>query len=337
MKRVKIVAAATPEAEALLETIRKQVPGCEKIVANGRTHWVINNIAQAKSLLLYAEGDSVGYQMSLGVFPGRRTVMVDGLIWPDGQHGTRTGGVARAVKTLQGFAHELASIPARTHAEVTTASPTNHYKYFNTESLLEVYKLLTSISLPASVVGLSKMCATDEATAKARISQLGKGLKAAHSILDNAPSGTKSSFSLNLLAGLFNGDIKGVNQVLTGKFNAAEAQRVLAGFAKNSAILSRDVKKLDKELKRRGAKFTSVIATTDDVVIAAEPLSDRVSGQIIGDLKRIRSTVRSWKGKMDPAEYRDFVDYETQVGNFIAKTFAPRMSKASKAKLKGMK
>lgn len=234
---------------------------------------------------------------------------------------------------------KLTDIALATGGTVTLAAPTNHYKFFNTESLLGAYKLLTSISLPASVAVLSKLCATDEAAAREKLTQLRTAIKTAHSILDNAPSGMKQAHGLNVLAGLFNGDFQGLTAVLKGKFNAGDAQHVLASFSKNSAELLRDVKKLDKELKRRGAKFTSAIAsTTASAVTAADaPISDRVAGQIIGDLKRIRSTVRSWKGKMDESDYRVFVEYETAVGNFIAKNFKPRMSKASQAKLKGMK
>lgn len=82
-----------------------------------------------------------------------------------------------------------------------------------------------------------------------------------------------------------------------------------------------------------------VEATAGVVTAAPTPLPDRVSYQIIGDLKRIRSTVKSWKekGKMTPDELKEFVAYETKVGNFIAKEFLPRMSETAKAKLKELK
>lgn len=77
--------------------------------------------------------------------------------------------------------------------------------------------------------------------------------------------------------------------------------------------------------------------TTAGVVTAADELPARVAGQIIGDLKRIRSTVAAWRGKMPADEYKLFVTYESDVGDYIAKKYIPKMSKEYQEKAKGLK
>ena len=72
------------------------------------------------------------------------------------------------------------------------------------------------------------------------------------------------------------------------------------------------------------------------VVTAADTLSDRVASIIYGDVKRIKSTIAAWKGKMKPEEYKEFVKYEESLVKFIAKTYLSQMSEAYQKKVKAI-
>ena len=79
-----------------------------------------------------------------------------------------------------------------------------------------------------------------------------------------------------------------------------------------------------------GTRGNVVHAST---VTAADVLSDRVASIVFGDIKRIRSTIASWQGKMKPNEYKEFVDYEKSVAKFIKDKFVQRLPQTYKDKL----
>jgi hypothetical protein len=98
-----------------------------------------------------------------------------------------------------------------------------------------------------------------------------------------------------------------------------------------------------KELK--GAKLREILSSTVESVTRAgsatasyvavaesDELSDRVASIVYGDLKRIKSTIAAWKGKMTPEQYEEFEAYQNSVAKFIATTYVKRMSKAYQAK-----
>ena len=68
-------------------------------------------------------------------------------------------------------------------------------------------------------------------------------------------------------------------------------------------------------------------------VTAAGELPDRVASIIFGDLKRIRSTIASWQGKMKPEEYKLFVEYEKSIAKHVRDKFVPKMSKEYREKI----
>lgn len=77
-------------------------------------------------------------------------------------------------------------------------------------------------------------------------------------------------------------------------------------------------------------------ASTRTVVTAADTIPDRVASIIYGDVKRIKSTIAAWKGKMKPEEYKEFVKYEESLVKFIAKTYLSQMSEAYQKKVKAI-
>ena len=180
--------------------------------------------------------------------------------------GIRNGKIMLTLTPKQ----EQALASAKLSDNISTAAVANNYKFFNSASLLSVYAMLTSISLPASVNALSKLCVTDAESAKVKLAQLKTGIKSACAVLNRADSVTKQAFGLNGMSALLNGDMQGLTEVLSGEFDAADAQHVLAGFAKNIKELLGMVRKIDKELKRRGVKFTSAFASVASEVTAAD-------------------------------------------------------------------
>jgi len=68
-------------------------------------------------------------------------------------------------------------------------------------------------------------------------------------------------------------------------------------------------------------------------VTADGELSDRASSIIFGDLKRIRSTIASWQGKMKPEEYKEFVAYQKAIAKFIKDHYVPKLSATYKDKV----
>lgn len=79
-----------------------------------------------------------------------------------------------------------------------------------------------------------------------------------------------------------------------------------------------------------------IVKASSAVVTAADTISDRVASIIYGDVKRIKSTIAAWKGKMKPEEYKEFVKYEESLVKFIAKTYLPQMSEAYQKKVRAI-
>lgn len=104
---------------------------------------------------------------------------------------------------------------------------------------------------------------------------------------------------------------------------------------KKSSTLNTEVGGIVKAaLAKRDPLFTSnmlvTAADTDDTI------SDRVASIIYGDIKRIKSTIAAWKGKMKPEEYKEFVKYEESLVKFIAKTYLPKVSETYQKKIKAI-
>ncbi len=76
-----------------------------------------------------------------------------------------------------------------------------------------------------------------------------------------------------------------------------------------------------------------VIASKKSVVVADEVISDRVASIIFGDVKRIRSTIASWKGKMKDNEYKEFVEYQKSLAKFIRDNYLGKLPQQYKDKI----
>jgi len=76
-----------------------------------------------------------------------------------------------------------------------------------------------------------------------------------------------------------------------------------------------------------------MLSDSRTVVRAADTMTDRAASIVFGDLKRIRSTIASWQGKMKPEEYKEFVEYEKSVAKFIKDKFVPKLPQTYKDKL----
>ena len=93
------------------------------------------------------------------------------------------------------------------------------------------------------------------------------------------------------------------------------------------------LKAFTAKLKLALIRNTNAVATASYVAVAeSDELSDRVASIVYGDLKRIKSTIAAWKGKMTPEQYEEFEAYQNSVAKFIATTYVKRMSKVYQAK-----
>ncbi len=94
------------------------------------------------------------------------------------------------------------------------------------------------------------------------------------------------------------------------------------------AFVEKNVKRLHK---LTGKKYSAAASTK--VTADSAPLSDRVSSIVFGDVKRIRSTIASWKGKMPKEQYDEFVTYQKDIARFIKEKYVPRLSETYRKKL----
>jgi hypothetical protein len=67
-------------------------------------------------------------------------------------------------------------------------------------------------------------------------------------------------------------------------------------------------------------------ASTETIVTAADKVSDRVASIVYGDIKRIKSTIAAWKGKMPEDQYKEFEKYQNFVAKAILKQYLPLVS-----------
>jgi hypothetical protein len=119
------------------------------------------------------------------------------------------------------------------------------------------------------------------------------------------------------------------------EFNRSES----AWYALNAIWKKLDVKNMERfsdALPTNKSRAITASSVTQHVAVAGDTLSDRVASIVYGDLKRIKSTIAAWKGKMPEADYKEFVEYQKGVAKFIAQTFVPKLSEAYKAKVKSV-